>query len=168
MDIVDTEYKLLVNDILTRDEFQKIEKIEHHQTSRLTHSLRVSYFAYKFAKKLKLDYVSAARGGLLHDFFMSYDDRTKKERFLSVFTHPKYALINASNRFNLNDCEKDIIRTHMFPINIAIPKYLESWLVSLVDKIVTIYEFTSGYKYQLSHATTYLYISVIINMLKLR
>lgn len=168
MNILDNNYKLLVNDILEHKEFQKIDKIEHHQTSRLIHCLRVSYFSYKISKKLGLDYVSVARGGLLHDFFMSYSDRTKKERFFSTFTHPKYALINASNKFKLNNCEKDIIRTHMFPINIAIPRYLESWLVSLIDKAVAFYEFTSNYKYRLSSATNYLYISIIINMLKLR
>ena len=168
MSIIDEKYNLLIYDILKNDEFLKIDQIEHHQTSRLTHSLRVSYIAYKIAKKLKLDYVSVARAGLLHDFFMSYEDRTKKERFFSVFRHPKYALINASNNFNLNNCEKDIIRTHMFPINIAIPRYLESWLVSFVDKGVAIYEFASSYKNQLSLASNYLYISFIVNLLKIR
>lgn len=168
MDIINEEYNLIVYDILKDKEWEKIEQIEHHQTSRLTHCLRVSYFSYLIAKKLKLDYISVARAGLLHDFFMSYEDRTKKDRFLSTFTHPKYALINAANKFKLNNCEKDIIRTHMFPVNIAIPKYLESWLVSLVDKAVAIYEFASGYKHQLSYASNYLYIFFIINMLKLR
>ena len=168
MDIINEEYNLLVHDILKDKEWKKIDKIEHHQTSRLTHCLRVSYFSYLIAKKIRLDYVSVARAGLLHDFFMSYEDRTKKERFLSTFTHPKYALINASNKFELNNCEKDIIRTHMFPVNIAIPKYLESWLVSIVDKAVAIYEFTSSYKKQLNYATNYLYIYFFIILFKLR
>lgn len=164
----DCEYQLLVKNILDNEDFIKINEIEHHGTSRYMHSLRVSYYSYLIAKKIKLNYRDVAKGGLLHDFFMSYEDRTKKERFLSTFTHPKYALINASNSFDLNNKEKDIIRTHMFPINLAIPKYAESWLVSLVDKIIGFYEFSISYKYQLSYATNYLYFFLILNLFKLR
>lgn len=164
----DNEYKILIDDILKNEDFLKIDEIEHHGTSRLMHSMRVSYYSYRIAKKMKLNYTDVARAGLLHDFFMSYDDRTKKERFLSTFTHPKYALINASNNFNLNSREKDIIRTHMFPINLAIPKYAESWLVGITDKFVAFYEFASSYRYQLSYATDYLYFFLILSFLKLR
>lgn len=163
----DKEYELLVNDIFKNEDFMKIDTIEHHGTSRLIHSRRVSYYSYKIAKKLKLSYKDVARAGLLHDFFMSYEDRTKKERFLSTFTHPKYALINAETNFELNNLEKDIIRTHMFPINLAIPKYAESWLVSIVDKFVAIYEFTLSYRYQLSYATNYLYLFLVLSFIKL-
>lgn len=164
----DNEYETLINDILKNEDFLKIDKIEHHKTSRLEHSMRVSYYSYKIAKKMKLNYVDVARAGLLHDFFMSYDDRTKKERFLSTFTHPKYALINATNNFELNNREKDIIRTHMFPLNPAVPKYAESWVVSFIDKCVALYEFSKEYKYQLSYATGYLYFFLILSFLKLR
>ena len=164
----DLEYNSLINDILENKDFMKIDEVEHHGTSRLEHSLRVSYYSYKLTKKLKLNYIDTARAGLLHDFFMSYEDRTSKERFLSTFTHPKYALINASNNFELSNREKDIIRTHMFPINLAIPKYAESWIVSIVDKIVGTYEFIKSYRYQLSYATNYLYFFLILNIFKLR
>lgn len=161
------EYEILIDDILKNEDFMKIDEIEHHGTSRLTHSMRVSYYSYKLAKKLKLNYSDVARAGLLHDFFMSYEDRTSKERFLSTFTHPKYALINATNNFELNSREKDIIRTHMFPINFAVPKYAESWLVSFVDKCAAFYEFALAIKYQLSYATNYLYFFFILSLIKL-
>ena len=65
---------------------------------------------------------------------------------ISAFVHPKIALKNATDIFNLSDMGKDIIITHMFPlIPNKIPKYLESWIVSAVDKLVAIYEFSYSY-----------------------
>ena len=135
------DYDILVEDILNNDDFQCLNCIEHHGTSRMKHSKRVSYYSYLICKKLHLDYVSAARAGLLHDFFLSENDRTKRERFLSVFTHPKKALNNTTKHFDVNFIEQNIIVSHMFPLNIMLPKYMESWIVSFVDKVVGTYEF---------------------------
>ncbi len=142
----DKDYQELVGDILDSINFRRIDLIDHHGTTRFTHCLRVSYYSYKIAKKLHLDYKSVARGGLLHDYFDSADDRTKTERFLSTFTHPKHALRNAVTEFELNNLEQNIIRSHMFPVNFALPKYTESWLVSCVDKGVGFYEFICSFK----------------------
>ena len=65
------DYTILVEDILENEEFNKLDTIEHHGTSRLKHSKRVSYYSYKVCKSLHLDYIAAARAGLLHDFFFS-------------------------------------------------------------------------------------------------
>ncbi len=134
-------YSILIEDILKNKEFIKLQNIEHHGTNRLNHSKRVSYYSYKICKKMGLDYISAARAGLLHDFFISKQERTKKERVISIFTHPKKALITSTTYFYLNDIERNIIISHMFPIYLALPQYLESWIVSIVDKTVGIYEF---------------------------
>lgn len=164
----DKDYYMLVGDILNNEQFNEIDKIEHHGTSRMLHSMRVSYYSYKISKKLNLHTKEIARAGLLHDFFMSSDERTKKDKLMSTFTHPKYAVANAECLFNLNKLEHDIIRTHMFPVNLAIPKYLESWIVSVVDKCVATYEFSSSYRFRLSYATNYLYLFLILSLIKLR
>ena len=139
--MLDEKYNSLVKDILENEEFIKLENIEHHGTSRLKHSKRVSYYSYKICKKIHIDYISATRAGLLHDFFISPKERTKKDRIKSVFTHPKKSLDLANTYFELNDIEKNIIISHMFPLYTSLPQYLESWIVSMVDKIVGIYEF---------------------------
>lgn len=161
----DTQYLQLVDYILKNDEFNKIKNIEHHGVTRYDHSLRVSYYSYKVSKFLKLDYNKVATGGLLHDFFLSEDDRNKKERFLSTFNHPKKAVKKASEQFNLSEKEKDIIRTHMFPINLSVPKYAESWVVSLTDKIVGTYEFSRKFGYKLMYATNVMML-FILNSIK--
>ena len=163
--INDSEYLFYISDILENNEFNKLETINHHGISRLDHSIRVSYYSYKISKALKLNYVEAARAGLLHDFFISKEDRTLQERFLSTFTHPKYSLENANKYFELNDIEKNIIEAHMFPVYKSIPKYTESWIVTTVDKVSAIYEFSKSFSNRFAHVTN-IFIVLLINYLK--
>lgn len=148
----DLEFIRIVEHILDNKEFKKIKKIEHHGVNRYDHSVRVAYYSYKVAKFMRLDYKGTARGGLLHDFFMSPEDRTKTDRFISTFVHPKYALDTAKSHFELSKKEEDMIRSHMFPINISVPKYAESWIVSTVDKIVAINELSLKVKFRVKYA----------------
>ena len=148
----DLEYMEIISSILENDNFNKIKGYEHHGITRFDHSLKVSYYSYKIAKKLGLNYEEVARGGLLHDFFYSPDERDPKERFVSTFVHPKKAVITAKDNFDLTAKEEDMIRAHMFPINIAVPKYMESWVVNLVDKSVAIGEVVTLLKSKMSYA----------------
>lgn len=157
------EYDYLTRDILENKEFIKLEKERHHGTNRLIHSKRVSYYAYKICKILRLDYKATARAGLLHDFFIYGEDSTQWERFKLIFTHPKHALNNSEKYFRLNEKEQNIIVSHMFPININIPKYIESWIVSTVDKIIATYEFIESFCIKNSYAPN-LYLLLIIRI----
>lgn len=161
------EYMYLVDDIYNNQEFSKIKAIEHHGVTRFDHCLRVSYYSYKIAKFFRLDYREVARAGLLHDFFLSSEKRDKKERFVSVFKHPKICVLNSIINFELSQKEIDIIRSHMFPINLKIPKYAESWVVSFVDKGVAIYEFSKklSYSFRFKFATN-IYIFFLINFFR--
>lgn len=133
------EYYLLIEDILDNNEFIKLKNCPHHKINRLEHSKRVSYLSYKISKKLKLDYKSVARAGLLHDFFLN---NYKEENKLNLLVnHPSKALNNSQKYYNLNDKEINIIESHMFPINIKkYPMYKESIIVSIVDKLVGVYD----------------------------
>lgn len=158
----DKEYKKIVKDIFRNKEFKKICNIEHHGISRMEHSIKISYYSYKIAKKLGIDYVSVARGGLLHDFFLDGDERNNKRKFLDTFTHPKKALETAQNNFELNEIEKNIIISHMFPIYISIPKYKESILVNLVDKIVGFKEMAKGLGCKFKYRFNYTYVLLLL------
>ena len=162
----DLQYMSIVNNILDNDEFLKIKSIEHHGISRYDHSLKVSYYSYKIAKILHLDYEQTARGGLLHDFFLSPEDRTQKDRLKSVFTHPKQAVLMAKSEFELTKKEEDMIRSHMFPINLSVPKYAESWIVSMVDKCVATNEFAIKFRFRLKYAYN-LFLLFAISFIKL-
>ena len=156
-------YYRLVDDIINDNEFKKTNKCIHHGISRFDHSCRVSYYSYKVTKLMRLNYKEVARAGLLHDFFLA-ENNTKKEKFKSMFVHSKKSLKNSQELFDLSEREKDIIFTHMFPLNInRVPKYMESWIVSIVDKIVAIYEFGCTFRRNLllKHQNALL-ISIII------
>lgn len=142
---LDKQYMNIVEDILYNDEFSKMGDIVHHGLDRKSHSLRVSYYSYKVCRIFGLDYISTARAGLLHDFFFENNKKSNiMKRAKTLVNHPKYALKNSESLFNLNDMEKDIIVSHMFPISIRPPKYIEGWIVNLVDDVVAISEI--GYK----------------------
>ena len=76
---------------------------------------------------------------MLHDYFL-YDWHVGKGHKIHGFTHPKAALINAQEDFNLTKRERDIIVKHMFPLTPIPPKYKESIIVCLVDKGCSLYE----------------------------
>lgn len=166
--INDDNYQEIIKDILEHEEFKKIEQVKHHDSNRLEHSLKVSYYSYKIAKKLHLNYKEVARGGLLHDFFLerTVDYKKVKDKVkLYTGSHPKKAVNNAKKYFEINEIEENIIRSHMFPIDISIPKYAESWLVSTVDKVVSTYEFSKKFSHKLSYITNFTLL-FIINILK--
>ena len=55
----------------------------------------------------------------------------------------------------------------MFPVTFTPPKYLESWIVDIVDDIAAIYERGTTVRQELSTAVTFLFI-VFINYIKFR
>ena len=101
--------------------------------------IRVAYYSYKITKILHLNYKETTKGAILHDFFFNEEENNKVVRLIE---HPEIAYINASKYFDLSSLEEDIIKTHMFPIGKKVPKYLESWIVDLVDDIASVYEKT--------------------------
>ena len=158
----DKEYKKIVKDIFRNVEFKKLYNIEHHGISRMEHSIKISYYSYWIAKKLGMDYISVARGGLLHDFYLDGDERNSKRKFLDTFIHPRKALNTVINNFNVNEIEKDIIISHMFPIYVKIPKYKESILVNLVDKVIGGKELLRGFSCKFQYKFNYSYIFMLL------
>ena len=164
----DEEYLFIINDIIENQKFKKLDEIKHHNTTRLDHSLKVSYYSYKIAKTLKLNYDEAAIGGLLHDFYVdeiSECESVKDKIKLFSIKHPKDAVKNAQKIINLTEKEINIIETHMFPIDYRIPKYAESWVVNVVDKILSFGEFSKKFSYKMAYGFN-LYLLFILNILK--
>lgn len=151
----------IIRNYINNENFQKTREIEHHGITRFEHSLKVSYYSYRVAKALRLDFEEAAVGGLLHDFFLSPEEMSKKEKVESYFTHPKLALQTALSEFDLTVKEQDMIRSHMFPMNISVPKYMESWIVSVVDKCIATEELSIKFKFKIKYAYSLLMLFAI-------
>jgi uncharacterized protein len=142
------EYKKIYKEFIKNNKYKKLSKENHHGTSRIAHINRVAKVSYDISKFFKLDYISTTRGALMHDFFLNDElDNLNSKRFK---THPEKAYENASKYFKINDMEKDIILSHMFPITHEMPKYKESHVVNVADKLVSVYEFG---RYQIKYAS---------------
>lgn len=135
-DMLAIEFMDCVSDIIYNKKVQKLSDFEQHcHTSRLQHSINVSYYSFLICRFLGWDYKSAARAGLLHDLFC-YDWREKNFSGAShAVWHPKVALDNARKICELNNIEKDAIVKHMWPMTPVPPKYKESYVVTFADKI---------------------------------
>ena len=108
----DKEYIEIISELLKNEKVLKMKQYrQHHNISCFDHCLFVSYNTYLICKKHRLDYISAARAGLLHDLFL-YDWRKRENgrKGLHAFTHPKEALRQALTITELNDKEQDIKR----------------------------------------------------------
>lgn len=136
----DKSFDYISKDIMANRKFQKIAYESHHGITRMEHSIRVAKNVYKISKKLKLDYESATRAALLHDFFTN-DEFGSNHGLIQGVVHPDIALQNAKGEFSLNAIEENAIEAHMFPLNTKVPKYKESWVLTAVDKTVAIYEY---------------------------
>lgn len=143
----EVEYNEIINkyasDILSNSKIISQKKfIQHKKISVYNHTLNVTILSLKIIRKfkIKVDEKSLVRGCLLHDYFLYDWHENDKSHRLHGFHHAKTALINASRDFELNKIEKNMIYTHMFPLNLRIPKYKESIILCISDKICAIKE----------------------------
>ena len=141
-------YFHLVRDLLADKNVLRLAQFSHHSgTTRLQHSLNVSYYNYKLCHLLHLDERAGARAGLLHDLFF-YDRRehtpVEGEGWHGV-GHPKIAFFNASELFELSQVEGDMIANHMWPLTPRLPRYRETYVITLVDKFCACAEVISHF-----------------------
>lgn len=163
------EFFEIINDIISNDTVQQMKQYRQHcNTSCFKHCLQVSYFTFIACKALKLDYVSGARAAMLHDLFL-YDWRKKNRDIelsgLHAFVHPLIALKNANKIFNLNDIEKDAIVKHMWPVTFSLPRYKESYIITVMDKysacLETYLYIQNKLKRKSFYKTSYIFLSLI-------
>ncbi len=161
------EFENIIYDLVNNDTVLKMKDYkQHYETSCFEHCKMVAYYCYLICKKYNLDYISAARAGMLHDLFL-YDWRLRQNgrKGLHAFTHPKTALENSKKLFTLNEKECDIILKHMWPVTFfSFPKYKESFIITLVDKYCAIQESIKAYKSRKKIQAAYRYAYVFLSM----
>ena len=111
--------------------------MQHGNVTVFDHSVAVACTCIWVAARLhiQVDERALVRGALLHDYFL-YDWHVpdKSHRWHGFF-HPKKALANASRDFTLGKIERDMIARHMFPLNLTLPRYRESVILCIADKL---------------------------------
>ena len=167
----DDEFLNIVKPLIENETVQEMKKYrQHYETTTFDHCLEVSYYCYKICKKFKLDYISAAKAAMVHDLFL-YDWRKKQpdRKGLHAFTHPRTSYENACKIMDLNKLQKDMILKHMWPLTIKLPRYIESYILTLVDKYCALSEsfHEISAKYSQKHAYRFAYVLLSLLIIRL-
>lgn len=114
--------------------------VQHGSTSVYRHCRNVALVSLLLCGRFRLhaDVRALVRGALLHDYFL-YDWHCGCHSWHG-FRHPYIALRNASADCMLSSVESDIIVHHMFPLVPFPPRTLEGWIVTVSDKLCSLYE----------------------------
>ena len=130
------EFYTCIADLIEEPAVQAMDDIPQHAggVSCLDHCIFVSYLSFALCRRWRLDYVAAARAGLLHDLYLCDWKKVRVSPWQRLLVHPQMALENAE-QFGLSELERDIILKHMWPLSSGSPKYKESYIVSTADKI---------------------------------
>ena len=116
--------------------------IQHGDVSVALHCFFAAVVCVRLARALALRVNTRAlvRGALLHDYFLyDWHDPDPSHR-LHGFRHAGFALRNAGRDFSLGPIERNMIASHMFPMNLVLPRFRESLLLCLADKICSFCE----------------------------
>lgn len=137
------KFDTIAKEFLGNEKFMRIQNESHHGITRYEHSMRVARNVYKLSKKLNLDYISATRAAIVHDFFINEEFGINRGLIQGV-VHPDIALANAKGEFKINEIEANAIEAHMFPLSTCLPNSKEAWCLTAVDKAVAIYEYATN------------------------
>lgn len=137
------KFDTIAKEFLGNEKFMRIQNERHHGITRYEHSMRVARNVYKLSKKLNLDYISATRAAIVHDFFVNEEFGINRGLIQGV-VHPDIALANAKGEFKINEIEANAIEAHMFPLSTCLPNSKEAWCLTAVDKAVAIYEYATN------------------------
>lgn len=142
--LADREYLVCVLEIIEHPAFLELSRYRHHDATILDHVLKVSWVSWRLCGALGWRAREAARGGLLHDFFL-YDWHDANDPAIPeghhAFAHPRVAVANSRMYFKITEREENIIARHMWPVTLIPPRYKEAWVISVVDKLVAAAEF---------------------------
>ena len=152
----------ICNNITNSYKYQSLKNDYHHGLNRYIHIMHVARGTYIISKIFGLDYISATRGALLHDYF-------NEGEYLDIVgldkprIHPFLALNNSLKEHDLNIIERNIIISHMYPIGLIRPLFFESWIVTCIDKIVATYEYIN-YKFKDKLVLEFIFILNILSL----
>ncbi len=118
--------------------------IQHGRITTYEHCMNVARKVFYFNRRLHLrarekEMVAA---GFLHDFYLNdWHNKDGGSHDWHGFIHADRAANNAKRIFHIGKVEQEIIRCHMWPLNITrTPRCRESLIVTLTDKLVSLDE----------------------------
>ncbi len=135
MDTYEEKFRSLTHN----PKIRRMQNFQQHTVSNTyDHVCHVARMSYTLSKLLHISVSEdeMLRGAILHDYYL-YDFRENPMgAYQHGTSHAEAALENAEQDFQLTDRERNIIYSHMWPLNLThLPKCREAWLVTAADKI---------------------------------
>ena len=168
--------------ILSKERKEKLENIYQHYLHNenvlkmkeipVHRGSNVYLHTFKLVKKVmkkavnsrkNLDLENLLEATILHDYYL-YNWRTLKDRPKPHGKHhPLIAAKNAKRDFDISDKTAQMIKTHMWPLDLFNPpKGKEAWLLNKVDTWVALVECLTSKSYKKKKADKYeSYISTL-------
>lgn len=133
------------------EKIQQMKDVEMHRGSdTFLHSFKVAKLAIKRASRHKnINLESVLIASILHDYYLYDWRRDKSKRKRHGKNHPFIAANNAKADFDITDEIQNIIKQHMWPINLKqFPKTKEARIVNLADDHIALQEALTSRKYK--------------------
>ena len=139
------EFLKTVSDITAVEEYRQLKSFVHHKTTnRYQHCLNVAWYTFLWCKNAGFDRRSAARGAMLHDFYLYDTDEFRASGMNHNIVHPRTALKNAKHFFEVDRIMEDCIIHHMWPSGLGKPLTKEGFVVCAADKYCASIEWGLG------------------------
>lgn len=143
-----SEFESTLQQLKADERIQRLKQYRQHRTTTTyDHCMHVARSSYRLAGALRLrvDGASLARGAMLHDYYL-YDTRYKNcSAYQHGTRHAARALQNAGQLYDLTPIERNIIYSHMWPLNLThLPRCREAVLVCVADKVCAVEEALFG------------------------
>ncbi len=110
---------------------------QHRGNTAFRHCCGVAEASFRMAQRFgwRVDERALARGAMLHDYHLYTRQHIHINPLRHLIEHPRRACSNAERVFTLSGKEKNIIRSHMWPLTLFhVPRSREAFLVMLADK----------------------------------
>ena len=118
--------------------------VQHGKVSTYDHCRKVADLSCGLNRHMHLhaDPGTLVQGAMLHDYYL-YDWHHKDggTHDWHGFIHAEKASANAKRDFDVDEKVQDVIRSHMWPLNLSrLPRSREAWIVCIADKCVSLQE----------------------------
>lgn len=130
------EFRRIIAPIADDERALEMKKyIQHSHICTYDHCMDVARHCFYFVRRhrMRVDESALVRAAFLHDYYL-YDWHTHGDK-LHGYHHAAIAMKNARRDFDITGLEGEIIRSHMWPLNLmSPPTSREALLLCMVDK----------------------------------